>query len=970
MPDYRRILGDHPTAVRLFNFATTAVGVRLPAGVSTTDVDRFAKANAPALVRMIEQMQAAADTTPRHRTEDTIPLGPKITLLQPRLNKQDKWPGYTAQLPGGADEGYHRVTARVFALLDLSPAQYDDLVTSFLTDRPQWFRNGGHEVDFVYVIEVRAPGRRTLYVNPEGHEYARYVLFPEDATADWRPTVDPSNVIPLSGVRAPRPPPTDQDVLRRAVGSLGALPGVATVDVALANRLSVEGVTFREGEETECFVATLLLDGDPLARVSNAGTGGAHEWQPLSDSPRGLNEWRATLREELQAATGSTWEEVDDDFVLELAHGATPAAALQVIRGRAEQAAEAAEDEEEAATAVKPVDPKTLVAGQRVVWTDRHGIAHHGELLTLGQHTLTMSGPFGAGRETSTYYSPEIRLDSGRTVHLTDLDGIQFEAGLAPVAVPDIHLTPPGSTTESILSPKEVWDAAGYRLRSERKFTGKAERARGAAKRAEHEREAAKAHREAQVYAEALRRWRAKHPDEVIPEVDPLTERITLLTLAPFRTGPEDAELQRLERAPQDWATRWQVGMGVRIPIAGSGETGGFQIREIRGTRAIVSSNPRDPGVAVPLWFLRADHAADAPVEVAPVEARPVEVTPQATVDPEEYTAELGRLLLRLKADAGVRGVRQGYKGTGTKRASRQVFLRWPTGEQQRIDLWLYPERVTLGGVIGATGRSIPYQGREPAEVYPIILAALRAWRAGEDVGEAIQQAEQAHPAPPPRSTVPPARTGMPVEGPGGGAPMTAQGLRNLIRRLKLPLWAKYGSGFAVSGDTPRPGWHVVRLLGQDREVPLGMPQAQWAEYRRKQEEAIAAQTARGREKIAAAGYAVEPILDAQGDPSSWEFYVRAQHPGTAASPRAGGRGAPKPAEFTEACREIEFDLPGHGRIRVVCGAVGQKDTWHNIYVGRERYGWNGSRWARSRVPAAAVLQAVRERGIGAFPER
>lgn len=72
-------------------------------------------------------------------------------------------------------------------------------------------------------------------------------------------------------------------------------------------------------------------------------------------------------------------------------------------------------------------------------------------------------------------------------------------------------------------------------------------------------------------------------------------------------------------------------------------------------------------------------------------------------------------------------------------------------------------------------------------------------------------------------------------------------------------------------------------------------------------------------------------------------------------------------AEAAEGCRELDFELPGHGQIRVVCGQEGRRDTWHNLYYRGERYGFNGGRWARGKRPPEEVLAAVRERGVGAF---
>lgn len=66
-------------------------------------------------------------------------------------------------------------------------------------------------------------------------------------------------------------------------------------------------------------------------------------------------------------------------------------------------------------------------------------------------------------------------------------------------------------------------------------------------------------------------------------------------------------------------------------------------------------------------------------------------------------------------------------------------------------------------------------------------------------------------------------------------------------------------------------------------------------------------------------------------------------------------------------CVDVAFDLPSHGTIRVVCDQQGQRDSWSNIFVGRERYGYNGKRWARGMIPPPDILEAVRARGITFF---
>ena len=80
-----------------------------------------------------------------------------------------------------------------------------------------------------------------------------------------------------------------------------------------------------------------------------------------------------------------------------------------------------------------------------------------------------------------------------------------------------------------------------------------------------------------------------------------------------------------------------------------------------------------------------------------------------------------------------------------------------------------------------------------------------------------------------------------------------------------------------------------------------------------------------------------------------------------------GGATADQRAAAAEGCRDLDFDLPGHGRIRVVCGQQGRRDQWYNIYLGPTRYGFNGGRWARNQHPPDPVLTAIREHGVTIF---
>ena len=72
---------------------------------------------------------------------------------------------------GGRDQ--HKVY--VTETRELTPAEFDAFGRSLLVSR-DWLRGkGGGTGDGYLCVEVTAPGRPYLYVNPEGGDYARYV---------------------------------------------------------------------------------------------------------------------------------------------------------------------------------------------------------------------------------------------------------------------------------------------------------------------------------------------------------------------------------------------------------------------------------------------------------------------------------------------------------------------------------------------------------------------------------------------------------------------------------------------------------------------------------------------------------------------------------------------------------------------------------------------------------------------------
>ena len=81
------------------------------------------------------------------------------------------------------------------------------------------------------------------------------------------------------------------------------------------------------------------------------------------------------------------------------------------------------------------------------------------------------------------------------------------------------------------------------------------------------------------------------------------------------------------------------------------------------------------------------------------------------------------------------------------------------------------------------------------------------------------------------------------------------------------------------------------------------------------------------------------------------ERRLTAASPARTAAVSSGNRGgatADQRIEAASGCRDLDFDLPGYGHIRVVCGQQGRRDRWYNVYLNADRYGFNGGRWAAS----------------------
>ena len=78
--------------------------------------------------------------------------------------------------PESGDDGVERLTTVYVAETRvLTAGQFDDLANNFLASRDWLAGKGGAIHNGFLCIEVLAPGRPRLYINPDGMDYCRYV---------------------------------------------------------------------------------------------------------------------------------------------------------------------------------------------------------------------------------------------------------------------------------------------------------------------------------------------------------------------------------------------------------------------------------------------------------------------------------------------------------------------------------------------------------------------------------------------------------------------------------------------------------------------------------------------------------------------------------------------------------------------------------------------------------------------------
>jgi hypothetical protein len=82
-----------------------------------------------------------------------------------------------ARKPSSLEEvgGYGNYKVFVTETKEMTPEEFDSFGRTLLKSRDWLAGKGGGTGDGFLCVEIKAPGRPYLYVNPEGGDYARYV---------------------------------------------------------------------------------------------------------------------------------------------------------------------------------------------------------------------------------------------------------------------------------------------------------------------------------------------------------------------------------------------------------------------------------------------------------------------------------------------------------------------------------------------------------------------------------------------------------------------------------------------------------------------------------------------------------------------------------------------------------------------------------------------------------------------------
>ena len=106
------------------------------------------------------------------RTPRTLPWGAQ-TIAVEELSVRLPFARKPIDLSEVGGTGHKKVF--VTETRELTPSEFDAFANTLLQSRDWLSGKGGGTQDGYFCVEVTAPGRPYLYINPEGSDYGRYV---------------------------------------------------------------------------------------------------------------------------------------------------------------------------------------------------------------------------------------------------------------------------------------------------------------------------------------------------------------------------------------------------------------------------------------------------------------------------------------------------------------------------------------------------------------------------------------------------------------------------------------------------------------------------------------------------------------------------------------------------------------------------------------------------------------------------
>ena len=108
--------------------------------------------------------------------------------------------------------------------------------------------------------------------------------------------------------------------------------------------------------------------------------------------------------------------------------------------------------------------------------------------------------------------------------------------------------------------------------------------------------------------------------------------------------------------------------------------------------------------------------------------------------DDNAFNAAMAKMMKKLKKDVpGVKSVHQSYKGTGSKKHRRQMWVDFEN-KDRKIDVWLDTGKIKFGGIRFTGKHVVDTAGRDVAEVYREVVSFLKKHAVEESIQETVQR--------------------------------------------------------------------------------------------------------------------------------------------------------------------------------------------------------------------------------------